>query len=489
MFVLGVDLGTTGVKTTAFDERAKVCGYSYEQYPIKEDKNKNRYEIDINILVEKTIKTIQNTIDQLSSNEIASICVTSFGETFVMLDDNDQVLFDPILYMDKRGDEEADILADHFGNNYFIKHAGTNTNGMYSLSKMKWLFDNKPELISKAKKLFSVASYVLYCLGARVSMDYSLAARTMAFDIHEKEWLKDCFDYVGISSDLLPELVPTGSAVGELKTSLSEQFGLKNKPLLIVGGHDQLASAVGGGIYKAGQSINTIGTTDCLTFTYADGNHADELAKYNLASVPYLDSDLFVSYAFNMSGGAILNWFTRVFNTPEKDTLRILDNSIPETPSNIIVLPNFSGSGTPDLNPNDLGVISGLSTQSDVSSIYKACLEGVSFAIKRNVEVVKSIGVDINQVRSVGGGAKSNTWMQMRSNILNIPVETLEFNEAGTLGSAIMSLHRLGVFSNIKEASANLVQQKEYFEPQIEQVKAYQKLYDQYLDLLNKMKL
>ena len=123
------------------------------------------------------------------------------------------------------------------------------------------------------------------------------------------------------------------------------------------------------------------------------------------------------------------------------------------------------------------------------SSIYKACLEGVSFAIKRNVEVVKSIGVDINQVRSVGGGAKSNTWMQMRSNILNLPVETLEFNEAGTLGSAIMSLHRLGVFSNIKEASANLVQQKEYFEPQIEQVKAYQKLYDQYLDLLNKMKL
>ena len=488
MFVLGVDLGTTGVKTTAFDEKAKVYAYSYEQYPIKEDQNQDTYEIDVNYLVEQTIKTIRDTIEQLDTQEIASICVTSFGETFIMLDQNDQVLFDPILYMDKRGDAEAKILANHFTNEYFVKHAGTYTNGMYSLSKMKWLYDNKPELIGRANKIFSVASYVLYCLGAEVSMDYSLAARTMAFDIHKKEWLKECFKYVGIDESILPKLVPTGSSVGELKDSLMKQFKLVNRPLLIVGGHDQLACAVGGGIYKAGQSINTIGTTDCLTFTYSDGKYADELAKYNLASVPYLDTNLFVSYAFNMTGGAILNWFTRVFKTPQEDVLKILDENIPESPSDIIVIPNFSGSGTPDLNPNDVGIMYGLTINSDVNAIYKACLEGVSFAIKRNVEVVNSIGVTIDKVRSVGGGAKSDVWMQMRSNILNLPVETLQFNEAGTLGSAIMSLYRLGVFSSIEEASANLIGQKKYFKPQSEQVEIYNNSYKKYLELIKNNK-
>ncbi|HHU53910.1 MAG TPA: hypothetical protein GXZ43_07560 [Clostridiaceae bacterium] len=488
MFVLGVDLGTTGVKTTAFDENAKVCAYSYEQYPIKEDEFNNHYEIDIDFLVTQAIKTIHGTIDQLNTKEIAAICVTSFGETFVLIDKEDKVLFNPILYMDIRGDKEAEILADQFGNDFFVKHAGTYTNGMYSLSKMKWLADNKPQVISEAEKMFSVASYVLFRLGAEVVMDYSLAARTLAFDIHSKQWLKQCFEYVGLDEAALPSLVPTGSTVGRLNSELKNQFGLINNPLLIIGGHDQVAGAVGGGIYKAGQSVNTIGTTDCLTFTYRGDQYADELAKYNLASVPYLDSDLFVSYAFNMTGGAILNWFTKVFKSPEKDALKILDSSIPKEPSNILILPNFSGSGTPDLNPNDIGVIAGLTVNSSVNDIYKACLEGISFAIKRNIEVVKSIGVDISQVRSVGGGAKSDVWMQIRSNIFNLPVETLEFNEAGTLGSAIMSLHQLGVFSSIEEASASLVSRKKYFEPEKDKVRQYQKLYEEYLNLLKNIK-
>lgn len=488
MFVLGVDLGTTGVKTTAFDENANVCAYSYEQYPIKEDHHNKHYEIDIDLLITQAIKTIGQTIDKLQTKEIASICVTSFGETFVLLDSEDKVLFDPILYMDIRGDQEADILARHFGNDFFVKHAGTYTNGMYSLSKMKWLVDNRPDLLMKAKKLFSVASYVLYRLGAEVTMDYSLATRTAAFDIHEKKWLKECFDYVGINPEILPELIPTGSVVGKLSHHFLDQFSIENQPLLINGGHDQVACAVGGGVIRAGDSINTIGTTDCLTFTYQGDEHAKELAKYNLASVPYLDKNLFVSYAFNMSGGAVLNWFTKVFQVPDEDALRLLDQSIPEKFSNILVLPNFSGSGTPDLDPKDIGVIAGLTVASDVNDIYKACLEGITFALKRNIEVVQNLGISINTVRSVGGGAKSDVWMQIRSDIFNLPVETLSFNEAGTLGSAIMSLKQLGVYASIEEASAALVKSKKQFSPQKEMVAQYQTLYQQYLTLLQNIK-
>ena len=161
-----------------------------------------------------------------------------------------------------------------------------------------------------------------------------------------------------------------------------------------------------------------------------------------------------------MSGGEVLNWFVNIFQVPEENTLRVMDENVPDNISEILVVPNLSGSGTPDLNPHDFGIISGLHLSSDVNAIYKACLEGVCFTMKRNVELVKSIGVDLKGIRTVGGGAKSNVWMQMRSDVFNMPIETLAFNEAGTLGSAIMSLRALGVFNDLKSAQQQILKKK-----------------------------
>lgn len=483
MHILGVDIGTTGVKTTAFNQEAVVCAYSYKPYSIKEDRIHNYYEIDIDFLLEQTLKAINRTIEQLKTDRIEAICVTSFGETFVMLDDNDQVLFDPILYIDKRGDKEAEILKDKFGVEFFHNNAGVNPNGMYSLSKLKWLHNNNSKLVRQAKKILSVSSYVLYRLGADEHMDYTLASRTMGFDIHNKVWLNECFDYVGIDKSVLPPLVPTGMKVGKLSSQLRNKFNLKNEPILITGGHDQAAAAVGGGVSEPGQSINSLGTTDCLTFSFDNEEYISKLASYNLASVPYLDTDMYVSYAFNMSGGAVLNWFVNIFQVPEENTLRVMDENVPDNISEILVVPNLSGSGTPDLNPHDFGIISGLHLSSDVNAIYKACLEGVCFTMKRNVELVKSIGVDLKGIRTVGGGAKSNVWMQMRSDVFNMPIETLAFNEAGTLGSAIMSLRALGVFNDLKSAQQQILKKKIIFLPQEKNVTVYESLYEKFSEL------
>ena len=483
MHILGVDIGTTGVKTTAFNQEAVVCAYSYEPYSIKEDRIHNYYEIDIDFLLEQTLKAINRTIEQLKTDRIEAICVTSFGETFVMLDYKDQVIFDPILYIDKRGDKEAEVFREKFGADFFYNHAGVNPNGMYSLSKLKWLYDNNPKLIVQAKKLLSVSSYILYRLGADEHMDYTLASRTMGFDIHNKIWLNECFDYVGVDKSVLPPLVSTGTKVGKLSDQLQNKFNLNNKPILITGGHDHATTAVGGGISEPGQSINSLGTTDCLTFSFDNDEYISKLASYNLASVPYLDTDMYVSYAFNMSGGAVLNWFTNIFQVPKEDTLHVMDKNVPDNVSEIIVVPNLSGSGTPDLNPHDFGIVSGLRLSSDVNAIYKACLEGVCFTMKRNVELVKSIGIVLKKIRTVGGGAKSNVWMQMRSDVFNMPIETLTFNEAGTLGSAILFLLALGVYNDLKSAQKNFLTTKKIFQPRKESVDIYKKLYEKFSKL------
>lgn len=486
MIVLGVDIGSTGVKTTAFDSALNVLGHSYESYDDKVLNTGDKYEIDIENLVQKTFLTIKNTVKHLVKKDIASICITSFGETFVVLDDNDKVLINPMLYADKRGNRECKVLVDQFSDDFFIDNAGVYPNGMYSLPKLKWLYDKKPDVVEKISLFMSVASYVLYRLGAEPSIDYSLAARTMAFNIHKKQWMYDCFEAVGIKQESLPKLVPSGTVVGKLSSSVMRELNISNQPLLIVGGHDQVMSAVGGGIYKSNQAINTIGTVDCFTFSFSDPDYSKQLAKYNISSIPYLNTDLFISYAFNISGGAILNWFVKTFNVSGQNVYKDLDMSIPDDPSEIFVIPFFSGSGTPDLNANHKGIIYGLSLNSSMEAIYKACLEGISFSLKRNIEIISSIGIRINEMRAVGGGAKSDTWMQMRSNIFNTPIATLMFNEAGTLGTAIISLCELGVYTGVEEISRNLIKIKNTINPNSVEVLRYEQQYKHFIELLNK---
>lgn len=488
MYFLGVDIGTTGAKATAFDETMRVCAGAYVEYALFRAEDE-RYEFDADALFDRVLGCVEEVLRQLPGKAVASICATSFGESFVLLDERGACTQKVLLYQDKRGEAEAKELSERYGAEGFVRRSGLLPNGMYSLPKLLWASRSAPAAVRRARHLLSVASFFLYRLGARPCMDYSLASRTMLFDIHRKLWITDYLESVGLPAQALPEPVPTGSVVGELAPYFRDKWGVEGGAKLIVGGHDQVACALGAGVCASNQAVNTIGTVDCVTFAFRGAELSAKLARSNYVSVPYLNTDLFLSYAFNMSGGSILNWFAKTFHCPEPDKVyQYFDARVALEPGRLLMLPHFSGSGTPELSAEDRGCICGLSVNSSSEQIYQACLEATSFEIKRNLDLLAGLGLRLTRCAAAGGGAKSEVWMRMRAAILGLGMDVLAFREAGTLGTALMSLLALGHYTELDEAIRQSVRHRASYEADRALHQAYAAQYARYLAFVKSMR-
>ena len=205
MLLGGLDIGTTGCKLSVYDENGCFVCNSYQEYEIR--RCGGEHEIDASTIFDAVCEVIKKNV---ASHDLTAIGVTTFGETFVALDENDEVLLPAMLYTDPRGQEECATLCDTVGMKRLINISGTKPHSMYSLPKIMWIRKHLPEVYAKIKRIMLMEDYVVYVLCGNACIDYSLAARTMAFDIRSKCWSKVIFDAAGVDSALLSTPEPPG---------------------------------------------------------------------------------------------------------------------------------------------------------------------------------------------------------------------------------------------------------------------------------------
>lgn len=495
MALIGVDVGTTGTKSTVFDDDGSIRGYAYREYYLKTGQP-GIFELNTVALRDAVKEVLAESVRKYNGSDINAICVTSFGESIVILDDNNEALCNSMIYMDTRGDEQCRIMKDHFTKERIAKKTGLLPHSMYTACKMKWISENKPGIFKKAKKCFFIADYVLYLLGGGHYTDYSLASRSMAFDVIRKKWWSEMLDYIGIAESILPEPVPTGSVVGSINPKVASDLGLPQGVKLVIGGHDQIANALGAGVLEAGMAMNGIGTVDCITPAFSMDEINTSLANYNFPCVPYINDRMYVTYAFNMTGGSILKWFRDNFaadlscSAKEKgmNVYSLLDEIAPDKPTNILVLPHFAGAGTPYMDVSSRGAIVGLTFDVDRNHIYRALLEGEVYEMKYNLECLEISGVKIDELRTVGGGSRSDLWMQIRADIIGKNVVCLNIEEAGTLGSAMLAGFATGIYKSLEEARSALVKVKKVYCPNPSNGAIYKENYEKYKKLYKNIK-
>ncbi len=222
MKIGGLDIGTTGCKLTVFDENGTKLGKAYRDYPVR--RAVSGHEIDISTMMESVYGVIGEMAAQYP--DIAGIGVTSFGETFVMTDEAGNPLHNAMLYTDKRGAEECTELIEKLGADHIAEVTGLAPHEMYSISKMMWIKHHKPEVYAAARRIHLIEDYVVRHLTGRAQIDYSLATRTMAFDIHSLTWSQEVFDAAGIDVSLMSETVPTGTSAGPVTSAAAGRQGL-----------------------------------------------------------------------------------------------------------------------------------------------------------------------------------------------------------------------------------------------------------------------
>lgn len=485
MLLAGLDIGTTGCKISVFQTDGTMMGSLYRDYPVQ--RSHSAHEVDAAAIW----TAVQGLIAQAARDYpgIAGVGITSFGESFVLLDERDAPILPVMLYTDPRGDEQSARLEQQIGREKLITITGLTAHSMYSLPKLMWVKENLPEVFQTVKRVCLMEDYIVYMLTGTVQIDYSLATRTMAFDIRKLCWSGEVLAAAGIDSSLFAKPVPTGTSAGCVRKEIADALGLNENTIIVSVSHDQVAAAIGSGVFDESATVDGAGTVQCTTPVFHSFDAA-KMAENNYCIVPFIKEGSYVTYAYSYTGGALVKWFVdnlagfAVREAAEKN-LNIYDylEGEAEGPTGILVLPHFAGAATPYMDGGSKGAFVGLTLSHTQQDLYRAIMEGVCYEMRLNQERLQQSGVTVAPLHATGGGARSRVWMQMKADVLNVPVKALATSEAGAVGSAMLVGVAVGAFSDLHQAASLMVRERETFCPREEVHAKYEAVYQRYKKL------
>ena len=490
MIIGGLDVGTTGCKIALYNENCELLDTYYNEYNAI---HKNgQHEIDFT-----DVKCgVLSLLSEATKNyKIDALGVTSFGETFAMLDEDDNILSPSMLYTDPRGKEECEYLCESLGEDTLTLLTGVKPHPMYSISKIMWHKNNNNDAFKKCKRILLGEDFIVYTLTGNAQIDYSLAARTAAFDIEKKCWINEVFATAGINISLMSNPVPTGTVAGIIKESVKNELGIDYDITVVNGCHDQVAGMIGSGVFETYQAMDGTGTVECIPVILKEKPTDIKFYEGGYSVVPYL-GDLYACYALSFTGGATLKWFRDnfaelEFKTSKKENKNVyaeLDNAVSDKPTGILVLPHFAGAATPYMDNDSKAAFVGVTLETTKYDLYKALMEGTSYEMLLNFNTMKSLTGKIKEIRATGGGATSNVWLQIKADILNTEITALSCKEVGAAGTTALAGLAVGGFEGLQNAVSKMVTVRKVFEPNKENSIIYSEIYKKYANLYNAVK-
>lgn len=495
MSLLGLDIGTTGVKAIAFSTDGKILSQVYQEYHFIMPK-KGWMELDSKEMWGKIKRVIKEVSDKTKRDPIKAISISSFGEAVTPVSRDRKILGNCIIGFDDRGREYVPEIKEKIGARKLFKINGNILGHIYTAPKLMWLKEHNSSLYNKAYKFLFWEDLVFYLLGCDPVIDYSLANRSLLFDIHSGTWSDELCNAFSIDKQKFSRPVPSGTIVGTISGSIASKLNLPRGVKLVTGGHDQCCTSLGAGVIREGIATYGIGTVICITPAFSKMPDLNIMRKNGLNIEHHTVQNLFVSFLYNFTGGSALKWFRNTFGEKEKeiadksgkDVYDIFLDKIPEGPTDLLLLPHFAPTGAPLFETKSSGVLAGLTLNTKKEEILKGILEGVTYYFKEGIECLNKAGVKIGEFRATGGGAKSKKWLQIKADILGIPFVSLKVTEAGSLGTAILAGVAIKEYRSIQEAVKKLVIKDETIEPNQKNHKIYQEKFILYQKLFPQLK-
>ena len=495
MSLLGLDIGTTGCKAVAFDEEGSLLARAYREYSLLHPKP-GWAELDVNLLWKKIKEVIFDVANKTRSDPIKALSVSTQGEAVVPVTKDGKPLYNFSVSFDKRTEPQCQWWQEEIGKEEIFQITGMPLHPMYTINKIMWLKENRRDIYRKAWKFLCVEDFVIFKLGAFPAINHSLAARTMCFDIREKKWSEKILSLAGVRKELLSEPKPSGCPVGKVNSKIAEELNLKSDVVVVTGGHDQPCGALGAGVVSPGLVMNAIGTSDVLCSAINEPLLNKEMLGNNYCCYPHTCPDIYITISFNLTGGLLLKWYRDTFCFEEKMEAKragrdvydiIVERANPE-PVDIYILPHFVGSGTPTLDSKSKGAILGLTIDTTKEDISRAILDSNNYDLRLNMDKLKEAGIPMEEIRTIGGGAKSERWLQLRANVLGKRVCTLKVSEAVSLGAAILAGVGINIFTSPQQGAQQWVKTDRAFEPDVKQHSQYRERYQNYLKIYPALK-
>jgi xylulokinase len=313
-------------------------------------------------------------------------------------------------------------------------------------------------------------------------LDYSAACRSKFFDVNTCTWSDELITRFGLDRRHYSDPKPMGTIIGHLRDTVRDELGIKGKVKVIIGGHDQTANAIGSGLHQD-YSVCSMGTAECITPILKNKLHDDFIADCGIPAEPLWGKGKFCALAYNSTSGLLVQWFLGLFADGGELQYARFDSNVPPNPTKITVQPYLMGSGTPYMDNEARLALAGIDYGTTKDDLYRAILEGLCLDQKLNMAVLRDEQVFVKHLIAVGGGSKSRAWLEIKADILQIPVSTLTVKEAGALGSAVLCAAALGAYNSVEEAAGAMSHIKETIEPNNKNRTFYEEKFEVYRKL------
>jgi len=440
---LGVDIGTSGCKAAAFDDEGALCGFASAEYNVSFTPDGGA-ELDSGEVMEKCLGVIRAAA--AGAPPIRALGVSSQGEAFTALDARGAPLCQAMVSSDARATEYVEKGLPGLPADRLYEITGHTPHPMFTLYKLWWLRARRPDVWARTRKFLCFEDLLGHRLGLDPALGWPLAGRTMLFDVTRHDWSPEILAALELTPDRLGRPLRSGSVAGVIPDEIAQSLGLPTGVRVVTGGHDQPCGALGAGVTEPGVAMYATGTVECITPAFKKAVFSPALMRSNLCTYDHAAPELYATVAFNLTGGNALKWFRDELGEPERraaedggaSAYERLWTLAGDRPSNLLCLPYLTSSGTPYFDPHTPGAVLGLRLSTTRGELLRGLLEGVTLEMRLNLEILDTAGCPIRELRVIGGGSKSAAWNQLKADVLNKPVTTLDIGEAGCLGVALL---------------------------------------------------
>lgn len=477
--LLAYDLGTSGVKAGLFSSDGKIVNSSIKEYPIICSRP-GRAEQRAEDWWETTCNVTKSLLDRNPEWKKQIVCISFSGQMMGCLpvDQNGTPLYPSLIWADQRAVNEANFMKNCIGNPKLYEITGQIASPSFSAAKILWLKQNEPEVYRKTFKILNCKDYIVYKLTEKFCTDPSDASGTNLYSLKKGNWDSEIISSLNIDVNILPKIVPSTTVIGKVKPAAARKTGIMAGTPVVVGGGDGSTSGIGAGAIEPDDAFVSLGTSAWIARV---SNLIAKGPEMRLTTEAHVVPNLFIQNGTTFNGTSPYNWLKdNMFHMEEiqsncyKALEKLAEKSQPGA-DGIIFLPYLMGEKCPYLDPKARGAFLGLSYSHQNKDIVRAVIEGCAANLCLICNLFEEKGFKPERLRLIGGGASSDLWLKIISDMFDMPIEIPRlYKEASSLGAAIVGGVGIGLYSNFSIAKKLIEIEKIYY-PTAKHAEEYKK--------------
>jgi xylulokinase len=460
-YLLGIDVGTSGSKAILIDADGAVKASVTTEYPLHTpqplwaEQNPSDWWA-------ATVTSIKQALgdSSVAAADVAGVGLTGQMHGLVLLDAQGEVLRPCIMWNDQRTAAQCAAITEKVGLDDVLRLTGNPILPGFTAPKIVWVREHEPDVYAKVAKVLLPKDYARYRLTGGFFGEVSDASGTSMFDVGQRRWSDEMLQALEIPREWLPEVTESPEVSARVSAEAARETGLLEGTPVVGGGGDQAAQAVGTGIVAEGVVSATLGTSG-VVFAASDSYRVEPQGR--LHAFCHAVPGMWHLMGVMLSAAGSFRWYRDTLGQEEvaqaqeagRDPYDILTEAAAEVApgcEGLLFLPYLTGERTPYPDPNARGVFFGLTLRHGKPHMTRAVLEGVAYGLLDSLELMRALGLSIEQVRASGGGARSSLWRQILADVFDAEIVTVNVTEGAAYGAALLAGVGAGVYADVPAA-------------------------------------